>query len=314
MKRFILVFSLITITFLGARAQETSNVVLFSQNGEQFTAILNGLRMNEAPQTNIKITDLNQAAYKLKIIFANRALGEMDKNLYTKPGFEVVMNIKQNKKGEYKLRYFSEAPLAQVGPPVVDQKVVVFNANLPAATSTVTVVEETHTTTSTGGSGSPTGENVTMNVNIDGFNMGVNVNTSETGGSMHSSTSSTSMTTTTTSTGGWTGETAADPQMDGTPCYEMAPNDFTEAKSSVSSKAFADSRMTLAKQITKNNCLSSSQVKQLAKIFDFEDDKLSYAKFAYNYVIDPANYYKVNDAFEFESSIEELDDYIEGQR
>ena len=40
--------------------------------------------------------------------------------------------------------------------------------------------------------------------------------------------------------------------------------------------------------------------------FDFEDTKLQFAKYAYGHTYDINNFYMVNDAFEFESSIEEL--------
>jgi hypothetical protein len=43
---------------------------------------------------------------------------------------------------------------------------------------------------------------------------------------------------------------------------------------------------------------------------DFEDTKLQYAKFAYNKTYDIGNYYKLNDAFDFSSSIDELNAYI----
>ena len=46
------------------------------------------------------------------------------------------------------------------------------------------------------------------------------------------------------------------------------------------------------------------------QLFTFEASKLDYAKYAYDYCWEKNNYYQVNDAFEFESSIEELDAYI----
>ncbi|MCB9230477.1 MAG: DUF4476 domain-containing protein [Bacteroidia bacterium] len=331
MKRIVLFFAFAITMVSTLSAQETGNIVLFTANGEQFTAILNGMQMNPQPETNLKIQDLNQPAYKLKVIFANRALGEMDKTLYTKPGYEVVMSIKQNKKGEYKLGYVSEAPLNQLPPAPANQSVVVYNTALPpATTTTTTVVEETQVvttgggTTTTTGVSTPTGENVSMNVNIDGFGMGVNITTSETnmGTNMNTNMGTSSMSTTTTTTtttttsGGWVDDqvVVADPTMTGTPCYEMGSSDFESAKRSIESKTFRDSKLTQAKQITQNNCLSSSQVLQIAKLMAFEDDKLDYAKFAYSYVMDRNNYYKVNDAFTFEASIDELDQYINSTR
>ena len=46
------------------------------------------------------------------------------------------------------------------------------------------------------------------------------------------------------------------------------------------------------------------------RLFNFEASKLDFAKFAYKYTYDQKNYYKVNDAFEFESSISELTTFI----
>ena len=44
----------------------------------------------------------------------------------------------------------------------------------------------------------------------------------------------------------------------------------------------------------------------------FDSAKLDYAKFAYNKTYDIGNYYKLNDAFDFSSSIDELNAYING--
>ena len=94
--------------------------------------------------------------------------------------------------------------------------------------------------------------------------------------------------------------------------WPMNEPDFAEAQRSVSSKNFEDSKMTIAKQITGANCLTADQVKRMMRTFTFEDSKLEYAKFAYRKTFDIGNYYKLNDAFEFESSIEELNEHING--
>jgi len=48
-------------------------------------------------------------------------------------------------------------------------------------------------------------------------------------------------------------------------------------------------------------------------LFSFEATRLDFAKFAYKYTYDISNYYKLNDAFTFESSIEELNNFINGK-
>ena len=91
----------------------------------------------------------------------------------------------------------------------------------------------------------------------------------------------------------------------------MSQRDFSQAMESIRSKSFEDSKLTLAKQIVKGNCVTSGQIAQIMGAFDFEDTKLQFAKFAYTLCFNPENYWKVNEAFEFEMSIDELNDYIE---
>ena len=45
-----------------------------------------------------------------------------------------------------------------------------------------------------------------------------------------------------------------------------------------------------------------------------EANKLEMAKNCYSHTYDIGNYFKVNDAFTFESSIEELNEYIESRK
>jgi hypothetical protein len=47
------------------------------------------------------------------------------------------------------------------------------------------------------------------------------------------------------------------------------------------------------------------------KAFTFEDSRLEYAIYAYRYCSDPNSFYLVNEAFEFELSIEELQEALE---
>jgi hypothetical protein len=61
----------------------------------------------------------------------------------------------------------------------------------------------------------------------------------------------------------------------------------------------------------KSNCLLTDQVQEVMALFNFEDDRLEYAKFAHDHTYDQGNYYKIHDSFEFSSSIDELDQYLE---
>jgi len=164
-----------------------------------------------------------------------------------------------------------------------------------SGTTTTTYSSTTTTTTSTSSTG---GTGVSTNMNVGGT--GVSTNTNVTGTGMNSNTS-TGNTGTSTYTG--TSNYACGAAMNST--------DFASAKKSIDSKDFEDSKFTVAKQVTKNNCLNTAQIKEIMELFDFEATKLDYAKYAYDFCYDKNNYYKLNDAFDFESSIDDLNEYIE---
>lgn len=340
MKRFLL--SLVMLTMLTMAQAQTSNLVFFSEQGESFSVVLNGILQNARPETNVKITDLPGPSYRLKIIFDDQNLGEIDKTLMFNQGAETTFAIRKNTKGEYVVRYMNEFPLAQVPPSPPAQQVIVYHADPPVATSTVT------TTTTTTGGAAP-GMGISINDPSVGANVNVNLNLGMPG--VQSTT-----TTTTTTTSGSSVNVVGNPGMmpgqvvveerhenSGYPddrgghgghgghgdrdryelpgyngaygCpWPMAPGDFESAKSSIRSKSFEDSKLTIAKQIIQSNCLLSSQVKEIMLLFSFEDTRLDFAKFAYAYTLDLGNYYKVNDAFTFESSIDELNSYVSGYR
>lgn len=319
MKRFLPLLALIFALNMGSGAfAQYSNLIFFSENGEQFTIILNGIRQNPNPETNVKVTDLPAPSYKLRVIFDDAALGQFDKSLNFNQGTETTFVIKQNKKGEYLVRWMNEVPLAQALPPSPHQQVVVYTTQAAPATTV------TQTTTSvTESYGTPQQGNVSMGININDSQLGVNLNLNMNGGGISNgsqvtaSQTTTSYSTTTTS-GGYSPQPVEQAYMMpgyngpvGCP-YPMHPTDFDRVKYTVESKSFDDSRLTIAKQVIASNCLLSNQVKEIMMLFSFEDTRLELAKYSYGYTYDIGNYYLLNDAFKFESTIEELNAYIMG--
>lgn len=313
-KLFIL--TALTLFNLASFAQLKTNIVVFSEQGEQFYLVLNGIQQNAEAQTNVKVTDLIQPYYKVKIMFPDGNQPQIDKNINFNQGTETTFCLKKNKKGEYVLRWQSEVPIAQAPPPTPNQNVVVYTTTPPPAASTSVTYTETSTTVVNGNP--PTGDNVSMGVNINDNETGVNINMNmNAGGTSTQSSSYTSTTTTTTSSGTYS-ETPPAQQVYVMPGYNgptgcawpMDDNQFSSAYSSVASKDFDDSKLIIAKQIIGSNCLTCNQVKQMMLLLDFEDNRLDLAKFAYGYTYDIGNYYMLNDAFDFESTIEELDEYV----
>jgi hypothetical protein len=315
MKLKLLVLAFILSAGAAVKAQ-TSNAIFFTENGEKFNLILNGVLQNENPETNVKLTGLNAPGYKARVIFADKALGYVDYNLnFVEMGAEVTYIVKKNSKGAYIVRYVSEVPLAQAAPPAPNQTIVVYGTPPATATSTTTTRETTTTTTN------PDNVNINMGVNVDGQGGGVNMSIS--GMDSHVQSSSTTTTTTTHTT--TIHEDPAPTQPPAVVYVEgyngrigcpvpMSRGDFESFKGSLASKSFEDSKMTMAKQVLNNNCLTSAQVREVMALFSFEATKLDFAKYAYGHTYDLGNYFKVNDAFGYESSIEELNEYINNQR
>jgi hypothetical protein len=294
-----------------------NNLVVFSEQGERFYLILNGVKQNAKAETNVKVTELTQPYYTAKIIFDGASLPELDQKIYLMQegnnvnGFEFVYAVISNKKGEYKVRYRSAVPVAQAQPQQANQTVVVYSSTPPANVITETTTISTTTTTGV----APAGENINVGMNMGGvgFNMNVNIND----GMMNSNTTSMSTTTvtsssTTVSSAGTSMPVAYVPGYNGPyGCpVPMSNADFSNAKNTISSKSFEDSKLQIAKQVTSSNCLLSAQVKEIMLLFDFEQSRLNYAKYAYGYTYDKGNYFNVNDAFDFETSIQELNNHI----
>lgn len=323
---------------------QNNNLVIYSQDGLKFTVILNGIRQNAIPQTNVKVTGLNAPNYQVKLIFENK-MPDLDKNTYLTNGAETTKNTEYtyaivNNKGKYKLKPKSIAPFEETAPAVAaaDQTVVTYspvdavavNTNATADNTTIGATTTTTTSTTTNTVGTTTnGASVGMNVN--GVGLGININiTDPSGTGTTNSNTTTTYTTTTTTTGGsmnaeTTGGTSSATNVSTTnsgyvlPGYNgvygcsapMGDSDFADAKKSIAAKGFDDSRLTIAKQIIGSNCLLCSQIKELMELMSFEATKLDLAKFAWHHNLDKGNYYKLNDAFTFESSIDELNQYTQ---
>jgi len=285
---------------------QASNLTIFSEDGTPFYLVLNGIRQNQNPETNIRVNGLINEYYNAKIIFNNQSIPLIEKNYLmvvdaNKTRGEATYKITRNRKGDLKFRFFSFTPTYQMLPPPSHVSIIEFNTTpMPEIIYSETT---TTTTTTVGGTGN---ENVGVQINVGGIGMDANININD---SMNSG-STTTTTTTTTTTSGYPVNVDSEILVEEVGCYPMDNGMFSNALYSIENKDFSDTQLTLAKQIVSSNCLLSSQIKEIARIFDFEDTKLSFAKFSYRYCYDPENYWQINDVFDFESTVEELNEFI----
>lgn len=321
---------------------QTSDLVFFTDDGAKFTLIIDGDVKNDKPATRVVATGIRTESPVVMVKFEDASIPAIKKPGYFPLGMEYTVMVTTNKKGERVLRPTGEAALgtaAKAEPtkpaPVdfTDDRVVTTPAPVEEEvtmevggvqqTTTVTVVEE-------GGTDMPS-ENVNINMGINGigFNMNVKVDDGMTGGS--TTTTTTTRTTTTTTTTGVPQPAPtkpvpapvkpAEPEVYRMPGYSgpvgcswpMSATEFADAKKSIESKSFEESKMTMAKQIGRDRCFTVDQVKGIMSTFSFEDSKLDFAKFAYDRTYDIGNYFKVNDAFTFESSMDDLNTFIQSR-
>ena len=139
--------------------------------------------------------------------------------------------------------------------------------------------------------------NVSMNMQVDGVNMGIQMNVDEmqSGSNVQQNTTVTGstqvQTSHTTSSSVTTNTRPQEVTYTGRCASSMDQASLNTAKNSINSKSFEDSKLTLAKQVAKSNCMTAAQIKEVMGLFSFEETKLEFAKYAYDFCFNQGNYY-----------------------
>ena len=275
------------ILFADLAYAQTSSAVLYTENGEQFIALLNDQALNERPVSDLRITGLKEEYYSLKVEFSNRSYGALTFTLALTPGNESTYSIRQNSKGEYALRFIRTAEPGTSTETNPGQQTVEFKDQEKFSASraiapTVIVQQETIPESDI--------EITVMSANADA-----------------------SCETTVTDS------TTADVEMlnykgpvgCSTPLTAVQ---FDEIRKNINAVDDEAKRMQLAEKNISRHCFYSQQVKTLCELVAFEDSRLELAKQAYANTYDLANYNTVNAVFNFETSVEELNAHIRDSR
>lgn len=294
----------------GIAQQRVGHLTIFSEDGDKFFLILNGEKINDVAQANLRVEDLTQPFYNAKIVFEDTSKQPITKNNLALTDVDdvykdVTYKIKRDKNSasKMKLNFFSMTDVDPGFLPSSNVQVIHYGQPAPpppAATSTVT-----HTTTTTTSSGNNVGVNA--GINIDGVGIGINMTVNDP--DMHMSHTQTTTTSTTSSNHIGSQEIVAVPRG----CANnrcMPANDFNSALQTIKGQNFEDTKLKTAKQIASANCLTATQIADICRTFNFEDSKLDFAKTAYSNCTEPRNYFKVNNVFEFSTSVDELTEYI----
>jgi len=179
------------ITLVSVFSMAQSNLTIFNNGGQQFYAILNGIKQNSQPQTNVYISGIKNGGYSLKIIFADGKTADVDKNLFIESPSDITTRI-TFKKGKGKLQLVSLVSTEGV----ITPGAVIYRPSDAAVYSDAvvltTTVQSTTTQTTNGNSNTnaqvpTTNPNANFNMNVSGNgidpnmqngNVGISINVS----------------------------------------------------------------------------------------------------------------------------------------
>ena len=160
-----------------------SNFTVFNNNGQAFYVILNGVKQNSLPQTNVVVSGLVNSAYSVKLIFSDGKTADIDKNFFIDSPSDITTRI-VFKKGKGKLQLISQIPTvgASTGETVINYRPD-NNASFSDGSvgigfvgnsTTTTVVTET--TTQQSGNGSVNIQAIPTPTNSSNGNVGIQMN------------------------------------------------------------------------------------------------------------------------------------------
>lgn len=273
--------------YFSVHAQGSSNIVMSAENGEVISLTVDGELINRNPMGQVRVDGLAPGMHKIVVsVQKGTAVNFLRSSVYLEPDFETYYNVKRNNSNQYVIRMYNNVALAPA-PNMNNGQPNVISSNPQNPNM-----------------GNPQNPNIgnpnvgNLNNNVININVGGNINTNPQGGGG----------------GGIINPNPPNPL----PGYNgpigcprpVSDADFQNIKNVIAKNNFESTKLTVAKQILSSNCLLSKDVREIMKLFTFESSRLELAKFAYGYTYDLANYYVVNEAFDFESSISDLDNFI----
>ncbi len=279
-KLFTSLLLLLSFVSFSQNQNPVGHLTVFSESGAPFFMYLNGELQNDVAQTNIRIEDLNQQFYNVKIKFQDKTLNDISKNNVTVIGMDGVyidvtykIKIKKNKA---RMNFFSSVPVVQNYQAPAGVYVVHGNPNIQ----------------------NPPAPVINNGVSLGGINVNINSPNSNQGQGRDN----------------YPQRPRNDEQRGCVGAYEMSPNDYENAKIAINKERFNDQKIKTMFQIIQSNCLSTNQIAAFMKIYTFDDDRLKIAKFSLDFCVDPKNFYQLNELLTFDNAKNDLIDYAKSKR
>jgi hypothetical protein len=94
----------------------------------------------------------------------------------------------------------------------------------------------------------------------------------------------------------------------------LSREDVDRLSDAMKSRSFESTKLTIAREAVRNSSILAEDLKFILGKFDYESTRVEFAKFAYDYVCDREHFYYVYDAFQFDSSVRNLEEYTSRRR
>ena len=153
-----------TLLFLliGLVSFSQSNLTIFNNGGQQFYVILNGIKQNSVPMTNVSVGGIKNGSYSVKMIFSDGKTADIDKNFFIDEASDITTRV-VFKKGKGKLQLIGMVPTVGANS---SQGVITYRPDNSAVYSDAVVTTQTVTTqqtTTNSGTTNSTNGNMTTN-------------------------------------------------------------------------------------------------------------------------------------------------------
>lgn len=95
----------------------------------------------------------------------------------------------------------------------------------------------------------------------------------------------------------------------------MNERDFSTALASIRQESLDSRRLDKSRVILRDNVrMTTRQIAEISKSFSFDNNRLEFAKYAYDYALDRENYYQVADEMQYDSNKRTLLNYIQSRK
>ena len=311
------IFTFFAILFsVGVFAQK-SNLIVFNNTGQQFFVILNGIRQNSIPQTNVKVEGLNPTSYKVKIIFADGVTGDIDKNVYLEPNMEYSAQVVIKSASKRSLKLYNMVAL-NASPYGGNASVVTYRSSESVVYSDQQVFGVTTPPQTTGTVYTPAKPNLPAGQAQQGTHTHADGTVHD---HNHQPVKPTSPTTHTHSDGTVHDHNhqpvkatpvngTAIVNADGTLMCRSALDNVDYVISGIKDASFSSDQVAFVQEELALKCISSDQAYRIVNAFTFDGDRIKISKFCYDHMTDKANASKLLDLFSFSSSKDELRKYF----